>query len=159
MSFWDWTAAAPGIFLSLVLSRLNPERPQVLTIHAELEGGPFLERIRRSLAALPPAGGGVLPPGGLGPGTPSGPGPDPGGPGRLPPPARAGRRRILPGLRRRAQPMIAAIMAAAGVGERMGHKIPKPYLLLAGKPILAHTLGVFERDPGDPGGHPGGAPR
>ncbi len=27
----------------MVLSRLNPENPQVLTIHAELEGGPFLE--------------------------------------------------------------------------------------------------------------------
>jgi 2-C-methyl-D-erythritol 4-phosphate cytidylyltransferase len=43
--------------------------------------------------------------------------------------------------------MIAAIVAAAGVGERMGHKVAKPYLLLAGKPILAHTLGVFERVP------------
>jgi 2-C-methyl-D-erythritol 4-phosphate cytidylyltransferase len=41
--------------------------------------------------------------------------------------------------------MIAAIVAAAGVGERMGHKVPKPYLLLGGKPILAHTLGVFEQ--------------
>lgn len=41
--------------------------------------------------------------------------------------------------------MIAAIVAAAGVGERMGNKVPKPYLLLAGKPILAHTLGVFEQ--------------
>lgn len=33
----------PRDFSELVLSRLNPERPQVLTIHAELEGGPFLE--------------------------------------------------------------------------------------------------------------------
>ncbi len=41
--------------------------------------------------------------------------------------------------------MIAAIVAAAGVGERMGNKVPKPYLLLGGKPILAHTLKVFER--------------
>jgi 2-C-methyl-D-erythritol 4-phosphate cytidylyltransferase len=41
--------------------------------------------------------------------------------------------------------MIAAIVAAAGVGLRMGHKTPKPYLLLAGKPILAHTLEIFER--------------
>jgi 2-C-methyl-D-erythritol 4-phosphate cytidylyltransferase len=30
------------------------------------------------------------------------------------------------------------------MGTRMGQKIPKPYLLLAGKPILAHTLRVFE---------------
>jgi peptidoglycan/xylan/chitin deacetylase (PgdA/CDA1 family) len=32
----------PKDFSDLVLSRLNPEQPQVLTIHAELEGGPFL---------------------------------------------------------------------------------------------------------------------
>ena len=41
--------------------------------------------------------------------------------------------------------MIAAIVAAAGLGVRMGNSTPKPYLLLAGKPILAHTLGVFEK--------------
>ncbi len=40
--------------------------------------------------------------------------------------------------------MIAAIVAAAGVGVRMGNAISKPYLLLAGRPILAHTLAVFE---------------
>lgn len=33
----------PRDFTGLVLGRLNPERPQVLTIHAELEGGPFLK--------------------------------------------------------------------------------------------------------------------
>ena len=43
--------------------------------------------------------------------------------------------------------MIAAIVAAAGLGLRMGHHIPKPYLHLAGKPILVHTLGVFETMP------------
>src|SRR5512139_850347 len=43
--------------------------------------------------------------------------------------------------------MIAAIIAAAGVGKRMGHHIPKPYLHLAGKPILAHTLKIFENMP------------
>jgi 2-C-methyl-D-erythritol 4-phosphate cytidylyltransferase len=41
--------------------------------------------------------------------------------------------------------MIAAIIAAAGFGVRMGHKTPKPYLTLAGKPILANTLAVFEK--------------
>ena len=41
--------------------------------------------------------------------------------------------------------MIAAIVAAAGLGVRMGNSTPKPYLLLAGKPILAHTLGAFEK--------------
>jgi 2-C-methyl-D-erythritol 4-phosphate cytidylyltransferase len=39
---------------------------------------------------------------------------------------------------------VAAIIAAAGVGVRMQSQIPKPYLMLAGKPILAHTLEVFE---------------
>jgi 2-C-methyl-D-erythritol 4-phosphate cytidylyltransferase len=43
--------------------------------------------------------------------------------------------------------MIAAIIAAAGVGTRMGHHLPKPYLQLARKPILAHTLKVFEAVP------------
>ena len=41
--------------------------------------------------------------------------------------------------------MIAVIVAAAGLGVRMGNSTPKPYLLLAGKPILAHTLGAFEK--------------
>jgi 2-C-methyl-D-erythritol 4-phosphate cytidylyltransferase len=39
---------------------------------------------------------------------------------------------------------VAAIIPAAGAGVRMQSQIPKPYLLLAGKPILAHTLEVFE---------------
>ena len=43
--------------------------------------------------------------------------------------------------------MVAAIIAAAGVGIRMGQQISKPYLLLAGKPILAHTLEIFEKTP------------
>lgn len=42
---------------------------------------------------------------------------------------------------------VAAIIAAAGVGRRMGQEVPKPYLNLAGKPILAHTLAVFEGHP------------
>jgi len=44
--------------------------------------------------------------------------------------------------------MIAAIIAAAGIGKRMGRQTPKPYLPLAGKPILAHTLEVFEKTGG-----------
>ncbi|MCK9377200.1 MAG: 2-C-methyl-D-erythritol 4-phosphate cytidylyltransferase [Syntrophobacterales bacterium] len=43
--------------------------------------------------------------------------------------------------------MIAAIIAAAGLGTRMGHHLPKTYLPLAGKPILAHTLKLFETMP------------
>ena len=42
---------------------------------------------------------------------------------------------------------VAAIIAAAGVGLRMGGQTPKPYLSLACKPILAHTLEVFEKTP------------
>ncbi|MBW1992694.1 MAG: 2-C-methyl-D-erythritol 4-phosphate cytidylyltransferase, partial [Deltaproteobacteria bacterium] len=42
---------------------------------------------------------------------------------------------------------VAAIIPAAGLGARMKHNRPKPYLMLAGKPILAHTLAVFEAAP------------
>jgi undecaprenyl phosphate-alpha-L-ara4FN deformylase len=39
----------PRDFSDLVLSRLSPTHPQVLTIHAELEGGPYLEDFARLL--------------------------------------------------------------------------------------------------------------
>jgi 2-C-methyl-D-erythritol 4-phosphate cytidylyltransferase len=39
---------------------------------------------------------------------------------------------------------VAAIIPAAGVGRRMQHNIPKQYLTLGGRPILANTLAVFE---------------
>ena len=42
---------------------------------------------------------------------------------------------------------VAAIIPAAGIGARMKHDTPKPYLMLAGKPILAHTLAMFETSP------------
>ncbi len=42
---------------------------------------------------------------------------------------------------------VAAIIAAAGLGRRMQQDTPKTYLHLAGKPILIHTLEVFERVP------------
>lgn len=42
---------------------------------------------------------------------------------------------------------VAAIIPAAGIGQRMQQDTPKPYLLLAGRPILAHTLKVFEDTP------------
>lgn len=38
----------------------------------------------------------------------------------------------------------AAIIAAAGKGERFGGRLPKQYLILGDKPLLAHTLLVFE---------------
>jgi len=39
------------------------------------------------------------------------------------------------------------IIPAGGTGRRMGREIPKQYLLLAGIPILAHTLSAFQRSP------------
>lgn len=38
-----------------------------------------------------------------------------------------------------------ALVPAAGMGRRMGTSINKQYLLLAGKPILAHTLELLQR--------------
>mgnify|MGYP000960454878 CR=1 FL=1 len=37
-----------------------------------------------------------------------------------------------------------AVIPAAGMGKRMGASINKQYLLLAGKPIVAHTLELFQ---------------
>ncbi|MFZ3209835.1 MAG: 2-C-methyl-D-erythritol 4-phosphate cytidylyltransferase [Geobacteraceae bacterium] len=42
---------------------------------------------------------------------------------------------------------VIALIPAAGVGKRMGAEINKQYLLLAGKPIVAHTLSLFEEAP------------
>lgn len=42
---------------------------------------------------------------------------------------------------------VVAIIAAAGLGRRMQQDTPKTYLLLAGKPILIHTLELFETIP------------
>ncbi|MFH1007789.1 MAG: 2-C-methyl-D-erythritol 4-phosphate cytidylyltransferase [Candidatus Latescibacterota bacterium] len=40
---------------------------------------------------------------------------------------------------------VTAIIPAAGMGRRMGGAIPKPFLMLGGRPVLAHTLAQFER--------------
>lgn len=40
-----------------------------------------------------------------------------------------------------------AIVFAGGSGERMGSSVPKQYLELDGKPVLVHTLELFERHP------------
>lgn len=40
-----------------------------------------------------------------------------------------------------------AIIPAAGMGKRMGADINKQYLLLDGKPIVAHTISIFENAP------------
>ncbi|MCC5905238.1 MAG: 2-C-methyl-D-erythritol 4-phosphate cytidylyltransferase [Balneolaceae bacterium] len=39
---------------------------------------------------------------------------------------------------------LALIVPAAGIGERLGEEVPKPYLKLAGKTILEHTLSRFQ---------------
>ncbi len=39
---------------------------------------------------------------------------------------------------------VAALIPAAGSGQRMGSTVPKPYLRLGGREILARTLEVFE---------------
>lgn len=43
--------------------------------------------------------------------------------------------------------MVSAIVAAAGRGRRMGGDVPKQHLLLAGRPVLHHSLAVMERCP------------
>lgn len=40
---------------------------------------------------------------------------------------------------------IIAVIPSAGRGLRMGSMVEKPYLLLNGRPILAHTIDVFEQ--------------
>ena len=40
--------------------------------------------------------------------------------------------------------MISAIIVAAGKGIRMNNTVRKQYLLLAGRPILSHTLSAFD---------------
>lgn len=47
----------------------------------------------------------------------------------------------------RAIPQFHALIPAAGSGSRMGHALPKQYLPLQGRPMLWHTLQVFERHP------------
>lgn len=42
---------------------------------------------------------------------------------------------------------ITALIPAAGAGRRMAANVNKQYLELAGRPVLAHTLAVFENHP------------
>ena len=42
---------------------------------------------------------------------------------------------------------ICALIPAAGSGSRMRNSVKKPYLNLGDKPILAHTIGVFDQNP------------
>lgn len=41
---------------------------------------------------------------------------------------------------------ISVVIAASGMGKRMNSNINKQYLLLKGKPILAHTIDKFEKN-------------
>ena len=34
------------------------------------------------------------------------------------------------------------IIVAGGKGERMNSQVPKQFLVLAGKPVLMHTIGI-----------------
>ena len=43
--------------------------------------------------------------------------------------------------------MNVAIVFAGGVGARMGADVPKQFLELNGKPVLAHALGLFQDHP------------
>lgn len=42
---------------------------------------------------------------------------------------------------------VIVLIPAAGMGRRMGATVNKQYLTLADRPILAHTLALFERHP------------
>ena len=42
---------------------------------------------------------------------------------------------------------VQAIIAAAGLGKRLKNKHPKPFIKINGRPLLIHTLQVFEKSP------------
>ena len=41
-----------------------------------------------------------------------------------------------------------AVILAGGIGERFGLDIPKQFSKVAGKPVIAHTIDVFEKHSG-----------
>lgn len=43
--------------------------------------------------------------------------------------------------------MNIALILAGGVGTRMGQKIPKQFMIVNDKPIIIHTLEIFEKHP------------
>ena len=43
--------------------------------------------------------------------------------------------------------MTTAIILAGGTGTRIGASVPKQFIEIQGKPILAYTLEVFESSP------------
>jgi 2-C-methyl-D-erythritol 4-phosphate cytidylyltransferase len=42
---------------------------------------------------------------------------------------------------------VTVLIPAAGMGARMGASVNKQYLILADRPVLAHTLGLFDHHP------------
>ena len=42
--------------------------------------------------------------------------------------------------------MNTVLMLAGGVGARMGANIPKQFIEIKGKPIIAHTLEILEKN-------------
>jgi len=42
---------------------------------------------------------------------------------------------------------ITAVILAGGTGERMGEDVPKQFLPLEGKPLIAHSVAAFEEHP------------
>ncbi|MDE7173356.1 MAG: 2-C-methyl-D-erythritol 4-phosphate cytidylyltransferase, partial [Helicobacter sp.] len=42
---------------------------------------------------------------------------------------------------------VAAIITAGGIGARTGLEIPKQFVVVEGKPVVVHTLEVFDAHP------------
>lgn len=43
--------------------------------------------------------------------------------------------------------MIVAVVLAGGVGSRVGAGRPKQFVEILGKPVIAYTLDIFQRNP------------
>ena len=43
--------------------------------------------------------------------------------------------------------MVVAIIIAGGVGSRMGQQIPKQFISVENKPVIAYTLEAFQAHP------------
>ena len=46
------------------------------------------------------------------------------------------------------EPMVVALLTAAGTGTRMGQDIPKQFLHVDNKPLIIHTMEAFQNHPG-----------
>jgi 2-C-methyl-D-erythritol 4-phosphate cytidylyltransferase len=55
--------------------------------------------------------------------------------------------RFLKSIKKETYGKVAAIVVAAGNGSRMGGEIPKQFMELAGRPVLAHTLRALQDTP------------